>query len=657
MSRIKKIDNKGNRKSKKMDRKSRIRKIGKNVVLSTLTATMLVSAFPFHQSSTTVGRVMAAENATVSENTSNSEVKINNLNSYIDSSITLVKKKIKEILVSNNIYTESKEKEIFSKIDSIAEDTKAKLASENSEAEPKENIMNEYEKKINEVLDSIHPEKTEENQSNEETSKMNVQPIVALPSVMSLTIPRGEEVDKKAPGADAKLEAVDQKKLALEKLKAQKAMVEKMKAEAIAKALANKKRIRVGGKNRRETALGVSRMKFNASDKIILVNENSFSDALTASVLAEAMDVPILLTNGNDISPEVLFEMQRLKAKDVLILGGESSVSPVVEAKLKALKANVERIAGKDRYETSAIIADKIYSIGGNNRSAIVVSGENYPDAISIAPVAARELKPILLVKKDEMSRAVSDVLMYDSIKNITIVGGENSVSKKIEGRFLRWDVTRIAGQDRYDTSEKIAEQNFKDSKSIFIATGEDFADALVAGPAAATTNSPILLVNKKGFTKGIKTYIDKSKAFALIFLGGENSVPKEFEDKLAMIGDEKSRAEAAKKAEEAKKLEESKKAEALKKAEDLKKAGEAKKADDSKNDSKAKGNLNKLKAASVSAQPQAIKAVNSEAEPKDTLKNSTAEKTGTSASETVSQGNSTSQSETPETASTAAVK
>ena len=628
-----------NKIEEKENKRIKIRKRGKKIILSTLTATMLVSGFPIHQSSTTVGKVFAEEQSKFIEPVSAegkvlSEVQ-SEMTANIDKSSQKIKDKIKEILAGKNQDTAEREKELFSKIDELSEMSKNQINSSQDINEINTEIINKYENEAEKILNqlkertaesgkvaaagisgnnsrsaesskTVNDDKsqnsaTENNRLENSNSENNTAGKEEKNSLENNTAGKGKtagnnsentnpdkaqnsgsteilnpalKIRRNIAGNIRNLSAVNQnpsdktagektaadknanddKKTAAEKLKEQKELAEKLKAKAIKKALEDKKRIRVGGKNRRETALGISRIKFNSSKKIILVGQDSFADSLTASVLAEKMDVPILLTDSRDISPEVLLEMQRLKTEEVLILGGEKSVSPKVEEKLKAMKVKVDRMAGKDRYETSAIVAEKVIEIAGNGRSAVIASGEDYPDALAIAPAAARDGKPILLVKKDYISPQISDILMYDSIKNITIVGGEKSVSKNIENRFQKADVTRIAGKDRYDTAEKIAEKEFKNPEGIYIATGENFADALTAGPVAGSSNYPILLVNRKGFTKEVKTYVDKSRAFALVFLGGENSVPKAFEDGLAKIGTEKMREEAAKKLEAAKK-------------------------------------------------------------------------------------------------------
>lgn len=565
-------------------RKNKIKKIGKKVVFTTLTATMLINVLPFYQSSVTLGKVFAEEERTEFETSDSKSEEIRlkklELNNVIDKISDDFEMKIREI-ASNRKDLEIKEDIIYDKLDEIADNAKRELV-KLGEINIDE-IKTEFEKNINELLSEIintyhldsrifieeskdggfklideklisnsntttKPTTEKENGDNSNINTINKPHIVENNDNKAKTDKEGVETDNKSKEKTAKEDG----KSDLEKLKEKKAILEKMKAKALEKALFNKQRIRIAGRNRRETALGISRMKYNSSNKIILVSQDSFADSLTASVLAEKLNIPILLTDSKSVSPEVLLEMQRLKTKEVLILGGESAISKSVEEKLKEMKLVVERLSGSDRYETSALVAEKVYKFSGHDKGAIIASGENYPDALSIAPVAARDSQPILLVKNNEIPKRIEDVLVYNSVKNVTIVGGEKSISDNVEKKLKTRNLTRISGKDRYDTALKIATEKFREPHLAYIATGEDFADALTAGPVAATTNAPILLVSKNGFTKNLKTYIDKSKAFALIFLGGEAGIPKAFEDKLAMIGDEKSRAEAEIKLEKA---------------------------------------------------------------------------------------------------------
>ena len=64
----------------------------------------------------------------------------------------------------------------------------------------------------------------------------------------------------------------------------------------------------------------------------------------------------------------------------------------------------VERLAGKNRYETSVKISKDYGAIGGK---VIVASGENYADALSGSPLSGEIDAPILLTSAKETPAVV----------------------------------------------------------------------------------------------------------------------------------------------------------------------------------------------------------------------------------------------------------
>ena len=83
---------------------------------------------------------------------------------------------------------------------------------------------------------------------------------------------------------------------------------------------------------------------------------------------------------------------------------------------------------------------------------------------------------------------------------------------------------TRIAGQDRYDTSLQIAKL-IGVSKGAFITTGLNFPDALSAAPIAAAQGMPILLVPPNGLTAAEQTYLNSTKVPNYYVLNGNNEL------------------------------------------------------------------------------------------------------------------------------------
>ena len=282
---------------------------------------------------------------------------------------------------------------------------------------------------------------------------------------------------------------------------------------------------RISGKDRTETAIEISRKYFGQANTVIVVDRKDFPDAMTASVLSKLLNAPILLTETNKLDPRVAYEIQRLGARDVIIVGGNSSVSEAVKKELaKFDKDTVERIYGRDRYETSAQVARRVVGITGKLGHAVVASGEIFADALTVAPYAAREGYPILLVKRNSVPPTINRAINDLSINKVTIAGGYSTVSRSLESS-LPTVVERLSGPTRYETAIDIVNKKFNDANEIFLANGEQWMDALVIGPVGGILNMPILLTPANSTPKSLKDYIAKSKIEKVTAIGGRSMV------------------------------------------------------------------------------------------------------------------------------------
>ncbi|MHB0741127.1 cell wall-binding repeat-containing protein [Peptostreptococcus anaerobius] len=282
---------------------------------------------------------------------------------------------------------------------------------------------------------------------------------------------------------------------------------------------------RTKGKDRVETAIEISKKYFRHANTVIVVDRKDFPDAMTASVLSKLLKAPILLTDTNKLDPRVAAEIQRLGAKDVIIVGGNKSVSEAVKKELaKFDKDAVERIYGRDRYETSAQVARRVVGITGKLGHAVVASGEVFADALAVAPYASREGYPILLVRANNLPKSVKDAITELAINRVTIAGGYITVNKSLEAS-LPTVVERLSGRTRYETAIAIADKKFSGSKETFLANGEHWMDALVIGPVGGISDRPILLTPANNAPKSLKDYIAKSKIEKITAIGGTSMV------------------------------------------------------------------------------------------------------------------------------------
>ena len=270
---------------------------------------------------------------------------------------------------------------------------------------------------------------------------------------------------------------------------------------------------RVAGADRVNTAVEVSKKYYKSAETVIIANSEKFADSLSASALSKALKAPILLVQKDQLDSVVAQEIKRLGAKNVVVIGGDQSVD---KTKDSLSKYNVQTIAGSDRYETSAKIAQEIIKRTGTTQ-AVIASGETFADALTVAPLANKNNMPILLVQPNNIPKATQEVLKQ--IKNTIIVGGEKTISNQVANKLP--NATRIAGANRYETAKKIYEYGFKDRTEVNIANGTNFADSLVIG----SIDCPILLAESNEVPESTKQAIKDSKFEKVNVFGGENSI------------------------------------------------------------------------------------------------------------------------------------
>ena len=294
---------------------------------------------------------------------------------------------------------------------------------------------------------------------------------------------------------------------------------------------------RISGQNRVQTAIEVSKKMFKeGTNKVVLANQDNYSDVLTAAPFAKANNASLLYVSSNSISKEVMSEISRLKAKEITIIGGEKSVDEGLKKELEKRNFKVDRLSGIDRYKTSAKIAAKL--IDGKTTTLEIASGENYADALSLNNAAEKDKAPILLVRVNAIDKSVEDVIKSSKASLINIAGGEKSVSESTKSNIKKISnatVNRMGGADRYETSILLAKYSGA-KEVVVVASGENFADALVAAPFSAKQKGAILLTNKDKLGQNAEQFIKDTKFNKSYVIGGEKSVSKDVINQLTSI-------------------------------------------------------------------------------------------------------------------------
>jgi putative cell wall-binding protein len=312
---------------------------------------------------------------------------------------------------------------------------------------------------------------------------------------------------------------------------------------------------RIGGGDRYATAQLLFQQLGQCNDDVVLARGDNFPDALAASYLAGQLGTGILLTEPNMLPSATTNAIRQAGVKNVYIVGGTQAISTAVENALKgtnqatcpgggatATKLAVTRISGADRFATARSVAEfPGLNAGGTTepgldavsgatcetpvKTAIVASGENFPDALAAGTVAAAGAQadgaddpcdvangplPLLLTAAGALSPATQQALVNLKIKQVILMGGNVAVSQATQTQIAAANgitVIRVGGANRQETARLLAERlanpftfNYGESLAgdgdVFVARGDNFPDALAAGPLAGFNLAPMFLTD-----------------------------------------------------------------------------------------------------------------------------------------------------------------
>jgi putative cell wall-binding protein len=304
--------------------------------------------------------------------------------------------------------------------------------------------------------------------------------------------------------------------------------------EIDATLLAALKQTRVAGADRYETAAAVSRSYFSdGAPTVVLASGADFPDALSGGPTAALRNAPILLTPPDALPTTVVRELKRLAPKRVVILGGSGVISPRIAAELRSLKSvgSVIRLAGADRYATSVAISRWTFP-NEHPEVAYIAAGTSAADALSGAPVAARDGAPLLLVAPKAVPQSVADELARLQPARIVILGGPGAVSSAVARELAEHTsarVVRLSGPDRYETSVAVSRYAFEETEAAvaYLASGTGFADALSAAPVAALHGGPILLTPVERLPDTVRRELVRLHLEQAVIVGGTGVVGK----------------------------------------------------------------------------------------------------------------------------------
>lgn len=204
------------------------------------------------------------------------------------------------------------------------------------------------------------------------------------------------------------------------------------------------------------------------------------------------------------------------------------------------------RNAGDNRYETAAVTALAAFDADDVD-DVLLATGEGFADALSGAALAGAVEGPVLLTAGDTLPGATSDALATLDPSTVHLLGGQAAISTSVaeEVAALGFDVNRIGGQDRYATAAAVADTIVSDEvggqigevdgqRTVLLASGVNFADAVAAGPGAYAGTHPILLTRPESLPTATTDALATLGVDRVVVLGGTAAVSSDVQDELA---------------------------------------------------------------------------------------------------------------------------
>lgn len=262
----------------------------------------------------------------------------------------------------------------------------------------------------------------------------------------------------------------------------------------------------------------------------VVASGSSFPDALAASSLAGHLNAPILLTDPKTLSNATINELNRLDANTIYIIGGKNAVSSNTENEIRTSRpsATITRLAESTRFDTAYQIYNELTKLGVESKTAIISTGANFADALSVSPYSYMQSAPFFLSSQSGLDE--ESLTALKDFQSAIIVGGQNAVPPSVEQQLRSIGVatSRIQGATRYETSLEISKFTLNNlsinPSSVVYATGANFPDAL-SGSALAGINKTVLLLaqNESSPTVGASSILPDVES--VYVLGGQNAI------------------------------------------------------------------------------------------------------------------------------------
>ena len=173
--------------------------------------------------------------------------------------------------------------------------------------------------------------------------------------------------------------------------------------------------------------------------------------------------------------------------------------------------SNIQQIGGANRDETSLMIAKIL-----NYPEVFLVSDENFYDSLTVSSNASADTLPMSIILVSPKGFTVNGEKDYLDTKYMCVEGALGNSITSFYPRAKTFPNTMFGGTDEYSDAKYFSQNIIDGGSTIFLATGEDYPDALTGALLASFSQNgmPVILTQHDSLPPEMSNIINQITFF-----------------------------------------------------------------------------------------------------------------------------------------------
>ncbi len=291
---------------------------------------------------------------------------------------------------------------------------------------------------------------------------------------------------------------------------------------------------RLSGPNRYATSVEISRANFDPTREwVVVASGETFADALGAGPFASLLRAPLVLVpRAGTLPPVVATELDRLKTRKIVVVGGTGAVSAAMATQLErhitgGSGSYLTRVPGVNRFDTASQLTEGFNPV--LTGVPVYLANSTSADALGGASAASVGGGALLLIQPSSLPAETAAALKRVKPSKVYVLGSPSVVSAAVLGAVKAAvpgvTVERLGGADRFATAAMASRTAATSAPEVMLANGLNFPDALSGSATALYGGRPVLLSRQECVPAPTLAEIRRLGATKVTALGGPSMV------------------------------------------------------------------------------------------------------------------------------------